>query len=195
MNDQLQPKPKVVRKRVYDERLISANVRKKLRTGDEVTDLSEVIAIDLYGTHAVPAVSGGSGTGAVVDSVTVDTDGQITDVVWKSGSSEYATGDILTFTQHDVTGKYTIQDADHSDGVLQDLSEKTIRSSSNRQGFSAFLEVAIPSTDSISDSTVLNLYCGYGQANVTYEVALRFASTTERRLESIFHVLVKDDFN
>lgn len=117
MNDP-QPKirPKIVRKRVYDDRLISANVRKKLRSGDTVISFDEVEAT-VIGTYETAPTA---------------------------------------------------------------------------------LDVEIPESDeheAITGETVLNLYCGGGQNNVMYAVALRYTPDNERQLESVFHVLVTDDFD
>ena len=83
------------------------------------------VASDFTATP-VPVVTGGTGTGAVVGSITVGVNGDITDVTWASGGSGYAANDILTFTQGTVTGSYTVQAGDLTGGVLQTLSGLTI---------------------------------------------------------------------
>ena len=77
-----------------------------------------------------PEVSAtGSGSGAKIQSCVVNSSGQITGVVWESGSSGYATGNVLTFTQGTATATYTLTSSDHSSGVLNNLSGKTIGNS------------------------------------------------------------------
>ena len=68
----------------------------------------------------------GSGTGAVINSFTVNPAGLITAVTWASGGSGYATSDVLTFTQGRVRGTYTLVNTDHSSGTLNALTGKTI---------------------------------------------------------------------
>lgn len=80
-----------------------------------------------FTTTPVPTVSGGSGTGATITSITVNTSGQITGVTWDSGGTGYASGDVIVFTQGELKGRYTLVAADvNATGVLQNLSGKTI---------------------------------------------------------------------
>ena len=74
----------------------------------------------------VPIVTGGSGTGATIASITVDASGDITSVTWTSGGTSYAVGDILTFTQGSVTGSHTLVAANVTAGVLQNFTAVTI---------------------------------------------------------------------
>ena len=77
----------------------------------------------------VPTITvplGTAGNGAVVGTLTL-TSGDITAVTWTPGGRDYAVGDILTFTQGQVTGTYTVLAANIDvNGVLQDLSGVTI---------------------------------------------------------------------
>lgn len=75
----------------------------------------------------VPKVTGGSGTGAAIASITVNASGQITAVTWVAGSSGYATGDVLRITQGRVSVDYTLLGADQSSGVLVTLASKTLQ--------------------------------------------------------------------
>ena len=79
-----------------------------------------------FTVQPVPIVTGGTGTGAVIASIVVNVGGDITAVTWSSGGSGYVATDILTFTQGDVTGSYTVQTSDLSAGVLDDLASVTI---------------------------------------------------------------------
>lgn len=74
----------------------------------------------------VPSVTGGTGTGAVIGTITVNAGGDITAVTWTSGGAGYVATDILTFTQGAVSGSYTVGAADLTSGVLQNLSSVTI---------------------------------------------------------------------
>ena len=84
-------------------------------------------------THAaftatpVPTVSGGSGSDATVDSITVDAQGRITDVVWAAGDADYVAGDVITLTQGAVSATYTLLAADVVAGALQALTGKTLQ--------------------------------------------------------------------
>ena len=127
----------------------STGIAKQFRSEEDLSlsctllDLSvETFAVAMSGlpvdTHAlaatakdftatpVPVVSGGSGSGAVIASITVDSNGDITSVTWTSGGTGYAANDILTFTQGSVSGTYTLQSSDLSSGVIDNLSGKTI---------------------------------------------------------------------
>lgn len=44
--------------------------------------------------------------------------------------------------------------------------------------------------EKISTGNILNFYCGAGQSGITYEVALRYASTNEDQLESVIRVRI-----
>ena len=67
------------------------------------------------------------GNGAVAATITVNAAGAITDVTWGPGGLDYAVGDVLTFTQGQVTGTYTLLAGNVDvNGVLQDLSGATI---------------------------------------------------------------------
>ena len=81
---------------------------------------------EIYDGNYSMIVTGGTGTGASVDTYTVNASNQITSVTWESGSTGYVQGDVLTFTQGSVTGTYTLLTADVSGGVLQNLTGKTI---------------------------------------------------------------------
>ena len=92
-----------------------------------------------FAASPVPTVTtDGSGTGATVDSFTVNRSGQITSVTWDSGGSGYATGDEITFTQGTVEHDYTLLGADHTSGALNDLSGKTLG------GTHVKIEVGVP---------------------------------------------------
>ena len=88
----------------------------------------------------------GSGTGATIDTITVDSNGDITGIAWDNDGTGYAEGDVLTITQGDVVGEYPLLAVDvdgagrledltgrriegfSADGTLQDFSGKTISS-------------------------------------------------------------------
>ena len=84
-------------------------------------------AAGMFTATPVPTVSGGTGTGATIASITVDAQGRITAVTWNVGGTSYATGDVITFTQGSVTATYTLLAADvGGGGTLQNLTGKTI---------------------------------------------------------------------
>ena len=91
-----------------------------------------VVILDVFNEEAVLRVSGGSGTGATVESVTVNSSGQITAIEWESGSLDYETGDVLTLFQDYQTATYTVLAADVTPtGRLRNLSGKTIASTTD----------------------------------------------------------------
>ena len=101
----------------------------RLAWADEYTRLNQHrFSLDVveFTATPVPTISGGSGSGAIVDSTTVNSDGEITGVVWDSGGEDYEEDDVLTFTQGTATGTYILLEDDVDSGVLQDLSSKTI---------------------------------------------------------------------
>ena len=85
---------------------------------------------------AVPVVttSGSPATVATITSITVDTDGQITDVTWNEHGAGYATGDTLTFTQGNTRAIYTILAGDHTSGVLDNFTGKIITQRTGIEG-------------------------------------------------------------
>ena len=85
--------------------------------------------IDTVGYHdslALPTLTGGSGEGAVVASITINSAGRITHVTWSDGGSGYAAGDTITLTQGDAIGTYVIQPSEVSSGVLQPINNRVI---------------------------------------------------------------------
>ena len=91
-----------------------------------------VVILDEFNDTAALRVSGGSGTGAMVESVTVNSSGQITAIEWESGSLDYETGDILTLFQDYQIATYTVLAADVTPtGRLRNLSGKTIASTTD----------------------------------------------------------------
>ena len=94
-----------------------------------------VVALAVFNEEAALFVSGGTGAGATVASVSVNNTGQITAIEWESGGLGYVVGDILTLFQDYQTATYTVLTADvDADGVLQDLSGKTLASTTAATG-------------------------------------------------------------
>ena len=81
---------------------------------------------DAFTATPVPSVSGGSGSGAVVGSITVDSNGDITSISWTSGGTGYAANDVLVLKQGATVGSLTLQASHLSGGVLQNLSGLTL---------------------------------------------------------------------
>lgn len=98
-------------------------------SGLPVTDVPAGTRVAAFTATPVPTVSGGSGSGATIASITVNADGAITDVTWTSGGTGYAVNDVITFTQGTVTGTYTLVAGDVTAGVLQNFTGKTIAGS------------------------------------------------------------------
>lgn len=74
----------------------------------------------------VPTVTGGSGAGAVIDSIVV-TDGRITEVRWGNPrGSGYQVGDVLTFAQGTLAIEYTLTVADVASGIIQNFDGVSI---------------------------------------------------------------------
>ena len=116
----------------------------------------------------VPTISGGSGSGATITSITVNASGQITDVVIDDGGSNYAEGDIIIFTQaktgDDYTVPYTLLTADVSSGEIQNLSGKTlapINSVKDHDRLAAVIDGAKGETNALLGIDVTNtaLWC------------------------------------
>jgi hypothetical protein len=79
------------------------------------------------------AVAGGSGTGVIVDTLTVNASHQITAMTFAGRGSGYAAGDTFTFTSVDANGTsrastaYTLLAADlNTDGSVKDITGKTL---------------------------------------------------------------------
>ena len=91
-----------------------------------------VVILDEFNEEAVLRVSGGTGTGATVESVTVNNSGQITAIDWLTHGRDYESGDILTLFQEYQQATYTLLNADvTANGVLRNLSGKTIASTTD----------------------------------------------------------------
>ena len=97
-------------------------------TADDAVSSPPFYATPRFSTsERTPRVTGGSGTGAAIDTFAVNAQGQITTVGWAAGSTGYETGDVLTFTQGLAVGTYTLLAADRNAmGVLVNLTAKTI---------------------------------------------------------------------
>ena len=82
-------------------------------------------------------VHGGSGFGAEVSAITVDSSGRITSVTFRYAGREYKAGDKITFTQGTSQAEYTLQSADVSGSGIQNLTGKTIQGK-ERVGYARF---------------------------------------------------------
>ena len=80
------------------------------------------VASDFLATPVPVVTSSLVGTGAVVATITVNADGDITAVTWTSGGTGYVDTEVLTFTQGDVVGTYAITAADLTGGTLDALA-------------------------------------------------------------------------
>lgn len=67
-----------------------------------------------------------TGPGLVIDSFTVNADGEITSVDFSSGGSGFTVGTTLTFSQGDITGTYNLLAGDIIGGAVQNLSEISV---------------------------------------------------------------------
>lgn len=94
--------------------------------GFEIEHREGFVSETLGGT--IPIVTdNGAGTGATIDTFSVNALGQITDIAWDDNGSGYSAGDILTITQGGAVATYTVLAADRDGaGRLNDLSGKTI---------------------------------------------------------------------
>lgn len=91
---------------------------------------------DFTAPPPIPTVSSDmAGIGAVVASITVDASGDITDVTWTSGGTGYVAGEVLTFTQGDVTGTYALQAGDLTSGVIDPLATVAIAGTTRTEGY------------------------------------------------------------
>ena len=52
-----------------------------------------------FSTTPIPVVSGGTGAGATIDAITVNSVGSVVSVDWDNHGANYAAGDVLTLTQ------------------------------------------------------------------------------------------------
>lgn len=75
---------------------------------------------------ALEATGSGSGSGLVIDSFTVNADGEITSINFSSGGTGFAAGAFLTFSQGNITGTYILVAADISGGAVQNLTGLSI---------------------------------------------------------------------
>lgn len=75
----------------------------------------------------VPNVSGGSGSGATIASISVNNDGLITTIMWDSHGTGYMEGDIITLTQGTAVGTYELQASDLTGTEIGDLAGLSIR--------------------------------------------------------------------
>ncbi|MCY4377344.1 MAG: hypothetical protein OXC31_26595 [Spirochaetaceae bacterium] len=64
----------------------------------------------------------GGGSGAVVQSIGVDSEGRIGSVQWSARGSGHAAGDRLVFAQGAILGRWTLRPTDAAAGELQDLA-------------------------------------------------------------------------
>ena len=143
-------------------------------TQGSATAVYTVKASDVFGTmlqdfgvfssdaHSVARGTGytvttltGSGSGASTTRITVNGEGHITYIGWTSGGTGYATGDQIRFTQGDTEVIYTIQDGDHTAGVLQHFYTRNIA----------------PTKGKNIDSVGENFLWGYHPARNTKETA------------------------
>ena len=95
------------------------------KIGMETTEPA-LAAFDASGT--VPVVTtDGSGTGAIVSSITVNSEGSITAVTFSTRGSGYAAGDLMILTQGGVTGNRPIRSGNLTpSGGLNNLGGVTI---------------------------------------------------------------------
>ena len=82
-------------------------------------------------------VSGGSGAGVIVDTLTVNASDEITDITFAGRGHGYTAGETFTFTSEDVNGNsrvsgaYTLLSGDlNSDGSVKNITGKTIAQAS-----------------------------------------------------------------
>ena len=93
----------------------------------ELTFVDDSIPPSAFLTGTVPTVSGGAGSGATVNRVTIDNRGRISSVVWSNGGVGYAANDTLIFRQGAAYGTYTVTGNDiNAQGTLMDLANKSI---------------------------------------------------------------------
>jgi hypothetical protein len=103
-------------------------------TGKTITFTNSTSAGDYANDVITIAVGGGSsGTGTIVDTVTVNASDEITAITFAGRGYGYAANETFTFTSLDVNGNsresaaYTLLAADlNSDGSVKDISGKTI---------------------------------------------------------------------
>lgn len=108
-------------------------------------------AVD-FNLTPVPTVSGGTGSGAIVATIIVDANGDITDVTWTSGGTGYVATDVLTFTQGTVTGTYIVVAGDLTGTTLQTLTGVSIAGTEVTPPAAGFRSV-----DMLRGFSVLNL--------------------------------------
>ena len=105
-------------------------------SGLTVTEVAASTSPTDFTATPVPTVTtSGAGTGAVVASITVDANGDITAVTWTSGGTGYVAAEVLTFTQGSVTGTYTVLAGDLTGSTLDALSTVTIAGETVAAGY------------------------------------------------------------
>ena len=81
--------------KTIDYTLLAADVN-----GGALVDLAGKMIGQGFSTTPIPVVSGGSGAGATIDAITVNSVGSVVSVAWDNNGANYAAGDtILTLTQ------------------------------------------------------------------------------------------------
>ena len=90
---------------------------------------------DFIATPVPTVTTSGAGTGAVVATITVDANGDITAVTWTSGGTGYVAAEVLTFTQGAVTGTYTVLAGDLTGSTLDPLTAVVIAGETVAAGY------------------------------------------------------------
>lgn len=95
----------------------------------KIINIDDTIYPFLPSPADTPTVSGGSGSGATIDTWTVSADGAITDITWADAGTGYMGGSDLTITQGTVSATYRLlnADTDNADGLV-DFTGKRILS-------------------------------------------------------------------
>jgi hypothetical protein len=118
------------------------------------------IAGDYANDVITVAVSGGSGIGVIVDTLTVNASDEITAITFAGRGYGYTAGETFTFTSVDVNGNsrtsdaYTLLSGDlNSDGSVKDISGKTIAKASGTAYNSASIRINRRSLATVELST------------------------------------------
>ena len=135
--------------------------------------------IDAFASHrAAPVVSGGSGSGAVVDEFTVNAAGEITALTFSTRGTGYQSNDEITLTQGGTTGVSALFRLRSNDigasGALQDISAVGIAADNTAQsrfeaGRAAYARFQAEPTE--PTAALLIMRDGAGQKDLFIEVA------------------------
>jgi hypothetical protein len=116
---------------------LTGSLKTTLLTGKTIAFVNSTSAGDYANDVITIAVSGGSGVGVIVDTLTVNGSNQITAMTFAGRGHGYAAGETFTFTSVDANGNtrvsdaYTLLDADlNSDGSVKNITGQTIAKAS-----------------------------------------------------------------